>query len=95
MKMKLFFLSILTIVTLSCSKESKTAIVHKNCTGSYLVIDDKMNRICNFEVLADHEEGEEVHITYEVIGSCERYDSLIICMMAFPYDQDIEVTSIE
>ena len=88
-------LVVVVATTVSCSKETKTATVHKNCTGTYLVVDDKMSRVCNFDLLSDHEEGDEVEVTYKEISSCERYDTLIICMMAFPYDQDIELLSVE
>ena len=95
MKKLLIALVVVAGVTLSCKKESKTAVLHRNCTGTYLEIDDKMSRVCNFELLESYEQGDEVEVEYKKIKSCSAYNWTIVCSLFFPYDQDIAVSSVK
>lgn len=72
--MKLF--NLLLIITIaatifSCEKEkNQTATIIRDCTGTYLRIDDKDYLVCNGEKTSEFEENENVIVTYEDIDQC-------------------------
>lgn len=79
----------------ACSKENKSATVIKNCTGTYLQVDNKIHRVCNYEILDEYSEGEEVEVSFETSRNCEAYDTLILCEMLFEYNKDIRISSVK
>ena len=95
-KMKNIF-SILTIVIftfISCSKDDyKEGKIIKNCTGSYLNIDDKEYLICNSEVVVDFNNDTEVLVDFTLIDNCNNNQGTI-CMMVYNYNGTISVNEI-
>ncbi len=79
----------------SCERVSgvKGEIV-KNCTGSYLKIEDTNLRICNSKLVADLPDGSLVKASYKEPKICKA-DEEIVCMMYYEYDADIEITKVE
>lgn len=84
----LFFVS-------ACSKDFLTvdATIEKNCTGTYLKIDNKFSYVCNSEVLASYANGQAVSVSYESLEGCSSTGSTV-CAMAFSYDSVIEIKEI-
>ena len=66
-------------------------MVVKNCTGTYLRIDQKDYLVCNREKLADIPEGKVVKAIYGKIVDCNA--DWIVCAMVYPNYGTIEVYS--
>ena len=83
----------------SCKKKyTSTTIVIRDCTGTYLRIDDIDNPVCNSGVLKNIADGETVNATYKKVddGKCADRNNPI-CYMLHPHatGEWIEVTKIK
>ena len=94
--MKHILLPILLVCALSsCNKTIKrSAIVIKDCTGSYVKRNNADYLICNNEVVANIEHGTEVYITYKNIKGFKNSDE-VACDMYHKTKGIIELIKIE
>ncbi len=96
MKKVLVLLLTFSLFLLSaCSKDflSVDATVEKNCTGTYLKIDNKFSYVCNAEILASYANGQAISISYKSLEGCSSIGNTV-CAMAFSYDNIIEIKEI-
>jgi hypothetical protein len=96
MKKLLILLLTVSLFTLSsCSKDfiQVDAIVEKNCTGSYLKIDDKFYYVCNQDVIAAYTNGQQISVSYEALQGCKSKGTPS-CDLAFSYESIIEIKEI-
>lgn len=79
----------------SCSKDflQVNATVEKNCTGTYLKIDQKFYYVCNKEKIDSYTQGQSISVEYEVLEGCKSMETAV-CTMAFNYDAIIEIKKI-
>jgi len=89
----LLFTSSLFVLS-SCSKDfiSVDAIVEKNCTGTYLKINDKFSYVCNQEILASYTNGQAINLSYKTLEGCSKAPNS--CNLNFSYDGTVEVKEI-
>lgn len=93
-----FSISLLIVLALSlssCDKYSPNVVVVKDCTGSYIRIDQKDYLVCNYEVLQPYADGDEIHVEFEKITNCVYLGDPIICEMYHPNEGFIEITKIK
>lgn len=96
MKSIFFFLLTSSLFFLSaCSKDflQVDAVVEKNCTGSYLKINDTYHYVCNQEMIASYTNGQAISVTYEVLEGCKSKGTPT-CDLAFNYANIIEIKEI-
>jgi len=75
----------------SCQKKTeKNATVIKDCTGSYVHINDKDYLICNTERVENIETGTELSITYQKAENCDVL-SPTLCEMYHKHEGTIEI----
>ncbi|MGB4773826.1 MAG: hypothetical protein WBP45_01520, partial [Daejeonella sp.] len=66
MKRILFVTALLLIIIISCKKENlETMIVVKDCTGTYLRLNNKDYKVCNFKTVVSFKEGEKVKASFD------------------------------
>lgn len=83
------------LVFTSCTKVNyKNATVIKDCTGSYLRINEKDYHICNDETVENYQSGEEVTASFKKIENCSN-DTLIVCELYHQNEGWIEVTEVK
>ena len=68
--------------------------IDKDCTGSYLRIEDTDLRICNSNSVKDYPSGTQVKVTYSNTESCKKSNE-IVCLMYREYDGDIYIKKID
>ena len=88
---------ILGVVVLfaSCTKViNQEMMVVKDCTGSYLRLNEKDYHICNIDIVDDIEDGSVVRASFIKIDNCSESDE-VICMMYHANEGWIEVTNIK
>jgi hypothetical protein len=93
-----FSISLLLFLALSlsaCDKCSRNVVVVKDCTGSYIRIDQKDYLVCNFEVLQSYTDGAEIQVEFQKITNCVHLGDPIICEMYHPNEGFIEITKIK
>lgn len=79
----------LTIVS-SCGKEKVTnAEVFRNCTGTYLLIDNKNYNVCNYKILNQIEDYTLLNVKCRNIDYCENHR--VMCDMVFPFESYVEI----
>jgi len=95
----LLIFSFVFLIT-SCSKENtyKVAEVTKNCTGTYIITDDKTYLVCNEQILGQNKEGDKIEVKFKLIGfeECKKngYDPAG-CYLGFKFDDQIEISKIK
>lgn len=72
--------------------QTQTAIVKKNCTGSYLRFEDNDFKICNPEIIGSYQGGEIVTVTIRYNDQCS-YD--FACYLHHPFKGWVEILEIE
>ncbi len=69
--------------------------VIKNCTGTYLRFKDKNYKVCNTDITDSYNNSDEVNASFKKIEDCKAFEDLIICALAFEFEDIIDVTKIE
>ncbi|WP_113639412.1 hypothetical protein [Nubsella zeaxanthinifaciens] len=94
---KLFFLFLTSSIIFlsSCSKDflQVNAIVEKNCTGSYLKIENKYYYVCNQSIISSYTSGQAISVSYEVLEGCAGMTTPD-CYLNFNYESIIEIKEI-
>ena len=91
--MKHLIYSVLFIVLFSCSKKENDAILIKDCTGSYLRIDNQDYYITNLEVVEHIESSTHLNVDFKHKKDSEQ-KFISICMMHHETAGVIEITKI-
>jgi len=91
--MKTIITFLLALVFFSCEKsEGIEATVVKDCTGSYLRINNEDWRVCNRSALNKFEDGQVVKATFSNLTECDNNE--IVCLMFHPSAGNIKVSRI-
>lgn len=94
--MKLF--NLLLIITLSstilsCEKEkNQSATIVRDCTGTYLRLDNKDYLVCNTKKTNEFEENDEVIATFKDVKDCRTNDA--VCAVYHKTEGTIKVCKI-
>lgn len=78
----------------SVSNVKSIATVIKDCTGTYLRIDNEDYLVCNADILKDHQEGSTVSATYRKVQKCPELDGRMVCAMYHEKAGNIRIQSI-
>lgn len=87
MRIAFVLTTLFTLILSSCSTTIKhdrlfTGTVVRDCTGTYIRIDDKEDYlVCNAEMLQEKKEGETVSVIYDFEKTCKELDDKVTCMM--------------
>jgi hypothetical protein len=77
-----FIIVVLAIIVLACTKKSGVeASITRDCTGTYVRIQDKDYLVCNSNSVAEYNEGEKVKVSYKMVTDCPEKEGLMVCMM--------------
>jgi hypothetical protein len=93
----LFLLVTLFFSLVSCKKErNASAVVLRNCTGTYLQSESKNYRVCNIEKLSPYADGDKVTATFKKTKDCNgSAKDQIVCAMVFEFESWIDVEKIK
>ena len=95
--MKTLVIIIFSILTLaSCNKITEpvtTVQIERNCTGTYIKIDDENLRVCNPGKLNSFDDGSFVHVNYEEVDACNINDNYM-CMLYYPSHGSVKITAV-
>lgn len=97
--MKYYFavLSFIAVISLSCTgPKMQEAAVIKDCTGSYLRINNKDYHVCNIEKLEGLENGVKIKASYRRLEKCTGPEQdAIVCMMYHENEGWIKIKKIK
>jgi hypothetical protein len=71
----------ITLLTgFACTKsDMQEAIIVRDCTGTYVRINNQDFFVCNKEKIADFKDGEDVKVSVQTLDGCNSND--VVCMM--------------
>lgn len=62
--------SLIISFSATACKKSKSCIIIKDCTGSYIRIEDSDYLICNNQMVNDYESNTKVTVLYKTVEKC-------------------------
>jgi hypothetical protein len=97
MKKIIIIITTVSLITLfACGRKiNRTVTVERNCTGTYLLLNEKKYKVCNTEKVEQFHDGETVRATFTKLKECDGSgNNGIFCEMAFPFECWIEIVKI-
>lgn len=104
MKILFHFTALIAILfTAACSKETvnreglltRQATIVKDCTGTYLRMNEKDYQVCNLEAASSIPNGTKVTATFRYLAQCKGSAAdAIVCMMYHENEGWIEVAEL-
>ena len=94
--MKNIFIAAFSILLLaSCGKVKRNAEIDRDCTGTYLRLNNRDYMICNPEMVNSYADGSPIKVKYNTISECAPSDpNIIVCEMYHKYFGHVEITEI-
>lgn len=92
----LLFTTILILTLVSCRKEnSQSATVVKDCTGTYLRMNNNDYQVCNLNMTEKFKSEQRVVVSFNSVKECAALKDQIVCYMYHENEGFVEVNSIE
>jgi hypothetical protein len=85
------------LILFSCKKEiNRTVTVVRDCTGTYLRLDEKDYHVCNLEMVSSFADGTTVTATFKKLKECNgSAKDQFVCYMLHENEGWIEVDKIK
>jgi hypothetical protein len=91
--MKNLFYILFILITISCKKINKQVTVVRDCTGTYLRLDEKDYHVCNLEKIATFNDGAIITASFKKISVCNGSAvNSAVCSMLHKNEGWVEVT---
>jgi hypothetical protein len=65
------------------------------CSGVYLITDNKVLKVCEAEELTQYSKGQTLNVSYEEISSCYENDTSIKCLAYIEHDAVVNLVRAE
>lgn len=74
----------------------KKVTFFRDCTGSYIRLDAKDYKICNYQDVKKYETGDVLMVSYDSIGNCENINpEQLTCKMAHMFEYNVHINKSE
>ncbi len=77
------------------TEDFQTVVIVRNCSGTYVKIDEQDFQVCNAEALEKFDDGESVDIEYEDVEKCENKEGVAVCMLYHPHEGYVFVNQVK
>lgn len=71
----------LGITISSCNKSKTNAKINRDCTGTYLELDNKDYLICNPSMAESYANGSEIEVSFEFKSECNPNPNEVVCFL--------------
>lgn len=78
----------------SCSKDYQHATIDRDCTGTYLELNDKDYLVCNPDIVNWIEEGNEIQVKFKTNASCPQDPNQSLCELYHAHCGIVEILEI-
>lgn len=96
MMKKVFFLALLIVGISSCAKQRDIATVQKDCTGTYIRINNKDWQVCNSSMLQVINSGQTVQVTFTKVDECNAGElPEVVCELYHPSEGFVRLYSVK
>jgi uncharacterized ubiquitin-like protein YukD len=86
--------SALTIFSSCSSVSGIQAVVVRDCTGTYIRLNDKDQLVCNSEKLKDYKDGDTVRVRLKKTTYCNELKDEAVCLMYHEHDGMVRVIEV-
>ncbi|PHR24414.1 MAG: hypothetical protein COA38_16615 [Fluviicola sp.] len=88
--------TLLILLTLSsCDKTTQKGKINRDCTGTYLELNDKDYLICNPTMTNSFQDGSSVRVKFKSESSCPSNSVTFICYLYHKSYGFVEITEIQ
>lgn len=88
--------ALLILLTLSsCNKTTRNGKINRDCTGTYLELNDKDYLICNPTMTDSYQDGSSVKVKFESELSCPSNSGSFICELYHKNYGFVKITEIQ
>lgn len=88
-------LFLLTFSISSCSKPFRNGTINRDCTGTYIELNDRDYLICNPLMTDSYQNGKTVKVKFKSKTSCSSNSVSFACQLYHPNSGIIEVMEIK
>lgn len=88
-------LLLLAISISSCRKKAQNGRIDRDCTGTYLELNDNDYFICNSEMTDSFQDGSSVQVKFKKLNECPPASVSFSCEMYHPSVGFVEVIEIK
>ncbi len=88
-------LFLLTLLMTSCSKSFREGTINRDCTGTYLKLNDKDYLVCNPLMTNSYQDGKTVNIKFKSKASCSSNPVSFACQLYHPNSGFVEIIEIK
>lgn len=89
------FAVLFAMTMVSCSKGYQKATIDRDCTGTYIQLNDKDYFVCNPEMVSSYDEGSEIKVKFNSKSTCPQDPNQNICEMYHMNYGIVEITEIK
>jgi hypothetical protein len=94
--MKKVIIGILSFVILaSCGKFSRKATIERDCTGTYIELNDRDYFVCNPAMISSYPDGSTINVKFNKVNECPSDTNLVLCEMYHKNYGNVEITEIK
>lgn len=79
----------------SCSKVYRTGTIVRDCTGTYLQLNNMDYLICNTSMTASFQEGSSITVKFNSKSCSQGNENIILCELYHKSAGSIEITEIK
>ena len=83
------------LILASCAKISRNAKIGRDCTGTYLEINNKDYFVCNSFMLNSYPDGSVISVKYQFISECKSDSNMAICELYHQKFGTVEIVQIK
>ncbi len=88
-------LFLLTLLMTSCSKSFSRGTINRDCTGTYLMLNNKDYLICNPSIADSYENDSSIKVKFKSKTSCSSNSTGMICALYHKNYGLVEITEIK
>ena len=78
----------------SCGKFSRRATIERDCTGTYIELNDRDYFVCNPQMISTYPDGSTIKVKFNKVNECQSDTNLVLCEMYHKHYGNIEITEI-
>ncbi|MDG1330987.1 MAG: hypothetical protein P8P74_01550 [Crocinitomicaceae bacterium] len=79
----------------SCGKYGRKATIDRDCTGTYLEINNKDYLVCNPSMINSYPDGTSLKVKYNTVPECRASSDTFFCELYHKNYGSIEITEIK
>ena len=81
----------ITCKTKKDAVENTTAQIIRDCTGTYIRMNEKDYKVCNEKTIENIESNTTVNLAFKSVENCPVKDDIVMCMMYHETEGFVEV----